>query len=42
MRFTYEFIIIYYNYMEWFSDDKYVYSIAMMFAYINLYKPKKN
>jgi hypothetical protein len=28
--------------MEWFSDDKYKYSIAMMFAYINMYKPKIN
>ena len=27
--------------MEWFSDDKYKYSIDMMFAYINIYKPKK-
>lgn len=27
--------------IEFFSDDKYAYSIALMFAYINLYKPTK-
>jgi disulfide oxidoreductase YuzD len=27
--------------IEWFSDDKYAYSISMMFAYIQLYKPQK-
>ena len=27
--------------IEWFSDNKYAYSTALMFAYINLYKPKK-
>jgi hypothetical protein len=28
--------------IECYSDDKYIYSIALMFAYINLQKPKKN
>jgi hypothetical protein len=27
--------------IEWFSDDKYAYSTALMFAYINLCKPTK-
>lgn len=27
--------------LEWFSDNKYKYSTALMFAYINLYKPTK-
>jgi len=27
--------------IEYFSDDKYKYSTALMFAYINIYKPKK-
>ena len=28
--------------IEYFSDNKYKYSTALMFAYINLYKPNKN
>jgi disulfide oxidoreductase YuzD len=28
--------------LEWFSDDTYAYSTALMFAYINLCKPKKS
>jgi hypothetical protein len=28
--------------LEYFSDDKYKYSIALMFSYINLCKPNKN
>jgi hypothetical protein len=28
--------------IEYYSDDKYKYSTALMFDYINLCKPKKN
>jgi len=27
--------------IEYFSDERYMYSVALMFAYINIYKPKK-
>jgi disulfide oxidoreductase YuzD len=27
--------------IEYFSDERYIYSIGFMFAYINIYKPKK-
>jgi hypothetical protein len=27
--------------IEYFSDERYIYSVALMFAYINIYKPKK-
>ena len=27
--------------IEWFSDDKHAYSTALMFAYINMFKPER-
>ena len=27
--------------IEYFSDERYIYSVGLMFAYINIYNPKR-
>jgi hypothetical protein len=38
---TYIFIYHLYMIIEYFSDERYIYSVGLMFVYINIYNPKR-